>query len=219
MSKESGSLNLMASGMLNGLGNIAEIRRTYTAIETSFSEPGAKTIVVGSAELSEGKTVTVAGLAAVAVRNSESRVLAIDLNWYRPNLHTVFGLDQSFDIKELAEAATMTNLVQKSQIDRLDVLVAPLAKSAGSNNGADLNLLAENIIRQARESYDLTLIDTSPLYPVNRRMVDPVVFSKTADGLVLVVLAHETHRRQVKRALMALKAAGTNVLGVVANRW
>jgi hypothetical protein len=32
--------------MLNGLGNIAEIRRTYIAIETSFSEPGARTAVM-----------------------------------------------------------------------------------------------------------------------------------------------------------------------------
>lgn len=219
MSKESGPVNLITSGMLNALGDIAEMRRTYTAIETSFSEPGARTIVVSSAEMSEGKTVTVAGLAAVAVGDSESRVLAVDFNWYRPGLHTVFGLDQSFDIRELANTAAMTDLVQKSQIDRLDVLVAPLAKSADSNNGVNLNLLAENIIRQARESYDVTLIDTSPLYPVNRRMVDPVVFSKTADGLVLVVLAHETHRKRVKRALMALKTSGTNVLGVVANRW
>ena len=219
MPQERGPLNLMTSGMLDGLGDIAEMRRTYTAIETSFSEPGARTIVVSSADMSEGKTVTVAGLAAVAVRNSERRVLAVDFNWYRPGLHTVFGLDQSFDIRELASTVVITDLVQKSRIDRLDVLVAPLSRSAGAGTGANLNLLAENIIRQARVSYDVTLIDTSPLYPVNRRMVDPAVFSKTADGLVLVVLARETHRKRVKRALITLQTAGANVLGVVANRW
>lgn len=219
MSKKRGPENTSATGLMDTLGTIAEMRRTYAAIETCFSEPGTRTIVVSSANVSEGKTVTVAGLAAVAVGENKGRVLAVDFNWYRPNLHTVFGLDQTVEMKDLVGAAKITDLVQKSGTDRLDVLAAPLTKSNGSSSGADLNLMAENIIRQARKSYDMVLIDAAPLYPVNRRMMDPAVFARKADGLVLVVLAHETPRRRVKRALMSLKTSGTNVLGVVANRW
>jgi len=212
-------VNLSAATLLDAMGEIAEMRRTYTAIEKSFPDRGPKSIVVTSASPSEGKTLTVAGLAAVAAREGEKRVLAIDLNWFRPSLHTVFGLERTFDIDRIRDDRAVIDLAQGSKIDHLDVLVAPLPEQNTVEAGSDLNMLAEKIIKQAREAYDISIIDTSALYPINRRMVDPAVFSWTADGVALVVLANETPRRKAKRALMALKTSGADVLGVVVNQW
>lgn len=211
--------NLSAAALLNSIREIAEMRRAYTSVQESLPDPGPKSIVISSAAKSEGKTLTVAGLAAVAAHEGKKRILAVDLNWFRPTLHTVFGLERTFGMDRIRADAPITDLVQKSPIDRLDVLVAPLPEQNTPETGSDLNLLAEKIIQQTRESYDVTIIDTAPLYPINRRMVDPVVFSRKADGVVLVVLAHETPRRRVKRALIALETSGANVLGVVVNQW
>jgi len=219
MAEEKGPVNLPVTALLDAMSEIAEMRRTYTAIEKSFPDLGPRSIVVSSASKSEGKTLTVAGLAAVAAREGEKRVLAIDLNWFRPALHTVFGLERTFDIDRIRDDQPIIELAQESKIDHLDVLVAPLPEKKTVEPGSDLNLLAEKIIKQAREAYDISIIDTSALYPINRRMVDPAVFSRTADGVVLVVLAHETPRRRVKRALMALKTSGAKVLGVMVNQW
>ena len=219
MAEERGHMNLPADALLNAMGEIAEMRRTYTAIEKSFPDLGPRSIVVTSASTSEGKTLTVAGLAAAAAREGERRVLAIDLNWFRPALHTVFGLEQTFGIARIRDDPAVIDLAKGSKIDHLDVLVAPLPGQNSVEPGSDFNFLAEKIIKQARKAYDISIIDTSALYPINRRMVDPAVFSCTADGVALVVLAHETPRRRVKRALMALKTSGANVLGVVVNQW
>lgn len=219
MAEEKGPVNLPATALLDAMGEIAEMRRAYTAIEKSFPDLGPRSIVVTSASVSEGKTLTAAGLATVATREGERRVLAVDLNWFRPALHTVFGLERTFDIDRIRDDRGVMDLTQASKIDHLDVLVAPLPEQNSVEAGAGLNLLAEKIIKQAHEAYDISIIDTAALYPINRRMVDPAVFSRSADGVALVVLAHETPRRRVKRALMALKTSGAEVLGVVVNQW
>ena len=218
MIDQRGDQNLSQHALLNAISEIAEMRRTYAAVEKSFADPGARSIVVSSAAASEGKTLTASGLATLVARQGKKRVLAVDFNWYRPALHSMFGLQQTFGIDKLQDGADITGLVQKSKTDHLDVLVAPLQDKRSIEAGVQLNLLAEKIIQQAHEAYDISIIDTSAMYPTNRYMVDPAVFSNKADGVVLVVLAHATPRKSVKRALMALETSGANVLGVVVNQ-
>jgi Mrp family chromosome partitioning ATPase len=63
------------------------------------------------------------------------------------------------------------------------------------------------------------IIDTSPAFPTNQRMIDPVEISKLSDGVVLVTLTNVTPRQELKRACTAIETAGANILGVVANQW
>ena len=217
MAEGRGSENLPTTALMDAMGKIAEMRRIHAAVENSLAHLGQRSIVVTSAATSEGKTLTVAGLAATAARDGEKRVLAIDLNWFRPALHTIFGLERTFSVDQLRDQEKITDLVQKTSMDHLDVLVAPLPEKNDQKNGADLNVLAEKILKQARGTYDISIVDTSALYPMNRHMVDPAVFSWKADGVVLVTLAHKTPRKAVKRAVMALKTSGAHVVGVVIN--
>ena len=80
------------------------------------------------------------------------------------------------------------------------------------------NLIAAEIIQQARKSYDITIIDTSKVFPTNRRMVDPVEIAKEVDGIALVVCGNVTPRQQVKRAKIMLETAGANVVGLIFNQ-
>jgi protein-tyrosine kinase len=218
MKEQRGDQSPPSASLVDVISDIAEMRRTYAAIEKSFADPGSKSIVVSSAVAAEGKTLTASGLAAMVARQGNKRVLAVDLNWYRPALHSVFGLEQSFSIDKLQDRTGIADLVQKSKTDHLDVLVAPLQKKETMKAGEQLNLMAEKIIQQARDLYDISIIDTSAMYPINRCMVDPAVFSNKTDGVVLVVLAHVTPRKSVKKALMALETSGANVLGAVVNQ-
>ena len=219
MKEQTRDQNPPSAEMVDVISEIAEMRRTYTAVTSSFDgvEPGS--IVISSAVAAEGKTLTASGLACMIARQGRKRVLMVDLNWYKPALHLVFGLERNFGIEELQEDTSIMDLVQKSKTAHLDVLVAPLQKRGGMNAGEQLNLLAEKIIKQAREVYDISIIDTSAMFPVNRCMLDPAVFSNKAEGVVLVVQAHATRREEVKRALMALETSGASVLGIVVNRY
>jgi Mrp family chromosome partitioning ATPase len=112
---------------------------------------------------------------------------------------------------------SIKDLVQDSGVNNLDVLAA--IKSGTDIDETHGNAIAQKLIQQARNVYEVILIDTSKMFPTNRRMIDPVVLSKIADGVTLVVLAKVTSRQQAKHAQKVLETTGANILGVIVNQW
>jgi len=203
---------------VESLGQLAEMKRIFSGIETGLDHRIPACVVVTSAERGEGKTTTTAGLAAVAARQSGKRVLAVDLDWHFPSLHTYFGLEP-VDAGSLGAGKSPLEMVRPSGQERLDVLPAIRLPAASGDTEREENALALEIVRQARSAYDFVFLDTTSLFPTNRRMMDPVAISKAADGVALVVLANVTPRQEVKRAKMMLETAGAKVVGVIVNQW
>lgn len=212
-------MDLSPTTEIKVIGQIAEMKRIYSAIESLLPESGPACLVVSSASSGEGKTLFVGGLASFSARLKDQSVLAIDLNWHVPALHRFFGLDQSFDFNDIKAVPSVLEFVQPSGIDRLDILTAPKFEQRGAKGNSPDNLMGINIMRQARKAYDMVFVDTSPILPINRCMMDPVIFSKAADGTLLMVLNCVTPKHQVKRAHMILETSGGRVLGIVVNQW
>lgn len=199
------------------LAEITEMKRIYSVIEHSLNDVPA-CIAVTSGARGEGKTTVAAGLAVVAAAHANKRVLAVDLNWYSPALHKMFGVDLAFELDIFKRDNSIKALIRPTGIQNLDILTAR-TDQGGSELGINEYLLGKEIVKQAREDYDFTVIDTSSIFPTNRRMMDPVNIAKVADGVAMVVLTNVTPRQQVKRAHVFLDTAGANVLGVVVNQW
>ena len=79
-------------------------------------------------------------------------------------------------------------------------------------------MIAEPLIAQAKARYHLVIIDSAAIFPTNRMMMDPVMLSGMADGVVLVVLNNATPRQQVRKAQKVLDTAGASILGIIANQ-
>ena len=200
-------------------GEIAEIKRIYSAIEASLSQKNPACLIVTSGTPGEGKTTIATGIAAYAARQNGERVLVMDLNWYSPALHKSFGLDLSFGYETLKEADAISDVAQPSGLDNLDVIPAVQSSPGEDIPYAQADTLAAGMIRKARESYGFVVVDTSAMYPPNRRMIDPAILSREADGVAIVTLANATPREKVKRAMKTLENAGANIIGVIANQW
>ena len=198
------------------LVQIAEMYRIYSAINHSLLKSIPASLVVTSAERGEGKTTVVVGLATMAAIKDKKKVLAIDLNWQDPALHSYFGLDL-IDSENFMNGGSIKDLVRDSGVSNLDVLSA--IKSGTDIDETRVNAIAQKLIQQARDIYEIIVIDTSKMFPTNRRMIDPVALSKIADGVTLVVLAKVTSRQQAKRAQTVLETTGANILGVIVNQW
>ena len=195
---------------------IAEMYRIYWTVEHMLLNTSPACLAITSATQKEGKSAMVVGLATMAAMKDKKRVLAIDLNWHNPSLHSYFNLKLTPREYLLNGKHTEDN-AQKSGVDNLDILTA-----AAMENPEDENIgndLTDKLLNDARRSYDLIVVDTSRLFPVNRYMIDPLTVSRVADGVALVVLANSTSRQQVKRAKTALETAGANILGLVMNQW
>ena len=198
---------------------ITETKRIYFTLENLLSRSSPACVVVTSSMPAEGKTTVVATLAGIAAQQGQFRVLAADLNWYTPSLHQCFGLDLTFGAGTINTHGQVTELVQSSGIDGLDVLTAANGTGDGSEVKAEPGLLGTKIMEHARHAYDLVIMDTASISKTNRHMMDPVSLSKMADGTVLVVLANVTPRQRAKHAHILLETAGANVLGVIVNQW
>lgn len=197
------------------LGRIAEMKRIYHSVESSVSYSAC--LVVTSGARGEGKTTVAAGL-AVAAASDEKHVLAMDYNWHAPALHTYFGVGiadkpESNDIEQ-----TIRTMIRKTDIKGLDIMPAVKDEANGSRKPR-VEGFERTLIERVREMYDVVIIDTSSAFPANQKMVDPIVLSKSSDGVIMVTLANVTPRQELKRALTAIETAGSIVLGVVANQW
>jgi len=203
------------------LTEIAEMKRLYNALEASIQKGtnGHNTcIAVTSAEPGEGKTTMLAGLAAIAAKETGKRVLAMDLNWHAPSLHKIFGTEL-LDPARAQNGTAIKDMVHHVADTHMDVLPALNEKEWGEQNNGDEQKLAEKLLDKARAAYDIIFIDTSRIFPANRRMIDPLVIAQKADGVALVVASSKTSRQVVKQAQIALETVGANILGVIINDW
>jgi protein-tyrosine kinase len=212
-------MNTSPAKHVGSLSEIIEMKRIYSVIEHSLFKDNAACVVVTSGVPGEGKTTVVAGLSAVASGHGNLRILAVDFNWHKPALHQWFGLNRTFDANDFGMGKSLLDLVQPTHVKNLDVLTATSTSHRDIKMDEDINRLGRDIIRQARVAYDVVIIDSSSIFPVNHRMMDPVSVSMDADAAILVALANVTPRQKLKHARMLLETAGVYVAGVVVNQW
>jgi capsular exopolysaccharide synthesis family protein len=200
-------------------GEIAEIKRIYSAIETSLFKKKSACLLITSGDRGEGKTTIATGIAAYAARQNGRRILIIDMNWHTPSVHTSFDVDRFFEYDALKAGSSVSDFVTTSRLDNLDILPAVQSSPGEDIPSAEVDALAVALINKARETYSFVIVDTSAMFPANRRMIDPTIISREADGIAVVTLANVTPRQIVKKTMKTLQTAGANVIGVVANQW
>lgn len=199
------------------LAQIAEIRRMVLAIDFALNKVRPASMLVTSAQKQEGKSLLAAGLATAAASLGDRRVVAIDLNWYRPSLHRFFGCELRDPIETLM-TAPVADLVQPGAPGEPDLILAPIDHNRPDSVLAKGPEMARRLIAGAREAYDLVIIDAASIFPTNRMMMDPVMLSSMVDGVAMVVLADVTARQQVKHAHKTIQTTGSHVLGMIVNR-
>lgn len=207
-------MNSSTIGKLDLLGRIAEMKRIFTVIESSIKDPAC--IVVTSGIQGEGKSTLSAGIALSAAKAGERRVLAIDFNWYAPSLHTIFGVEKGDSDTFYAISVPIELLVRPTAVKNLDVLPAPNPGKGGMQSGVQP---FSDLLKKAKECYDVVIVDTAPAFPTNQRMIDPIEICKSSDGVVIVTLTNVTPRQELKRVCTAIETVGANILGIVANQW
>lgn len=214
-------MNLTASKEIESFAELAEIKRIFTTLSTDFLKNKPKCLVVTSALRSEGKTTITACLAVTAAHQGDLRVLAVDLNWRRSALHTCFGLSPTFDATTFSERKNLSEQVQPSGIKNLDILTAVQSEKRTNGTGTKDTALGKEILKLARDSYDLTIVDTASIFPTNRNMIDPISISVAADevGVVMIVLTKVTPSQMVRRSQKLLETAGAKLQGVIVNHW
>ena len=184
----------------------------YASIRFLFSDPPVRSLAVGSAGPSDGKSTVAINLALTAASMGQ-RVLLVDANLRQPELHTRLGLPNQKGLSELLTQKLSPNeFIQRSQAaDNLFVLTAgqPLPNSIKLLGSAQMQYLMEEF----QATFDLVIYDTAQF----GSFMDANFLAAHTDGLLMVVAVGKTKRSLVMKVLDQLNTYRLPTLGVVAN--
>jgi capsular exopolysaccharide synthesis family protein len=206
-------------------GHDAEAFRTLRAsLAVATAQAPAQTLLVVSGVQGEGKTTTVANLAATMARAGQ-RVVVVDLDLRNPGLARTFGLngpglaDVALGTAELEEALAQVRLrygggknrqdLEELGNGRLEVLTAGTPVSdPGELVGTER--LGE-ILTALRLRADVVVIDCPPWLQVG----DGLLLSARADALLVVARIGTVRREALAELRKLLEASRARALGVV----
>jgi len=187
-------------------------RSLHTNIRLLSSDTPIHSIVISSATPSEGKSTTSVHLAQAAAAMGQ-RVLLVDADLRRPQVHNVLGLENSQGLSNVIA----TDLNPKKAIQRLPMWDHLYVLTAGQVPPDPTRLLCskkmKHLMEQFSAEFDLVIYDTPPVLG----LADAKLLATHTDGIVVVVGLDKTDRSVLNQALDGLKISCTSVLGVVAN--
>jgi len=186
-----------------------QYRRLAATLHHAQEDTGLKVVMIASAVVGEGKTLTASNLALTLSESYRRTVLLIDGDLRRPALHVVFNLDAPYGLSEGLLSVVEQKLPLYRVSPRLTILPAgtPISDPMA---GLTSNRM-RRVIQEARAAFDWVIVDTPPV----GLLPDANLLATMADGTLLVVRAGSTPYHQVTRAIDALNR--DRLLGVVLN--
>ena len=168
-----------------------------------------KIIQIESAVQGEGKT-TVATNLAVALGESEKKVLVVDLDFRRPRVHRSFRIANVNGLGDyMIDKCSKQDLVKKTAHKNVDVI----------NRGCEISnasvVLTSNklkdLLEEFRSEYDFIILDCPPVLMIS----DYIHIGKLSDGVLLVSAFAISKKKEVVEAVKQLRQNNINMIGSV----
>jgi len=180
---------------------------TYAAVDSPL-----RRVLITSPTPQDGKT-TVSTNLAVVMSQSEKRVVLIDADLRRPQVHHKFGLLNRIGMSDLfvRPLEVLDGVLQSCDVPRLSVITSGRMPP----NPAELltSQKMELIFERLSEDHDLILVDTPPVLSVT----DAAALATKMDGVIIVIKPGATKSAALEQSITQLRAVGARVLGVVVN--
>lgn len=182
-----------------------KIARTNLVFSLTAQESNC--VAVTSWSKGEGKSTATVNL-AISFAKMGKRVLLIDTDLRRPNLHNLLKLKNDTGVSDIiGQFGDFQTAVHRNAVTNMDVL------TSGAIPPNPSELLASpyfaELLKKAKEEYDYVIMDTPPLGVVT----DTLLLKDYVGGYVMVVRERITSHGDIERALQSIKLADTKVLG------
>lgn len=183
-----------------------------TNIQFTNVDKTIKSILITSPGPGEGKSTITVNL-AITMANNNKKVLLMDTDLRKPNIHTFFGLDNSKGVTNvLSEDIEHAKIVQHTDIRNLYILASgPIPPNPSELLGSQKIKI---LLNEVKDEYDMVLFDSPPVCLVT----DAAVLSTIVDGVILVCASRQTTIENAKSAKALLNKVNANILGVVLNK-
>lgn len=168
-----------------------------------------KKVLITSTIPEEGKSTVAANLSCTLARRKQHRILLLEGDLRRPNILPQFGLGKLPGLSEWLSGTTPHLNIYR--MENLGLWILP----AGNAPQNPLELMQSGKLLPLMEKldawFDWIIIDSPPVLP----LADTSVWSRLADGILLVTRKGTTEKKQLQRGLEALEKS--KLLGALVN--
>jgi capsular exopolysaccharide synthesis family protein len=187
-----------------------QYRRLAAALHQHSELTGLKVVMVTSAAVGEGKTLTAANLALTLSESYKKKVLLIDADLRRPSVHEVLSLPNASGLTDALKTGDRSRLRFQTLSPLFSVLTA--GRPDSDPMAGLVSETMSKILTEAAEQFDWVIVDTPPV----ALLPDANLLAAMIDTALLVVSANATPYPLVARAVQAI--GEQRILGVVLNR-
>ena len=171
----------------------------------------SKVILVTSTRPGEGKSFVASNLALTFAKHGE-RVIIVDCDLRKPNIHNVLGVTNTKGLIDICGLKTpIESVVIKEHVPNLDIL------TAGGRAVNPTNILNDEsfprLIEELRRRYDRVIIDTPPLAPVS----DAMIIVQHVDGVMFTVRFNFVRTRGAQYCARRLLETNVPCFGAILN--
>lgn len=184
------------------------VRSLRTSLQLSLDQARNNVVMLTGSRPDAGKSFLSVNLAAL-VASAGKRVLVIDGDMRRGEVHSHFGVRHQPGLSDVLRGADLESVIQREVLPGLDVL------TKGSLPTHPSELLMSERFREVLEAlsrrYELVIIDTPPVLAVT----DSTVIGKHVGTTLLVVRYGRHPIGEISETAKRLETGGVNLKGVL----
>lgn len=188
------------------------IKSLRTNLQFSNVDSGFKTILVTSANASEGKSFISSNL-AISFAQANKKVLLVDCDLRKGRLHKLFNLPNlnGFSTLLTDELENYKKYVQKTHIKNLSII----PRGVYPPNPSELlgSQKCKDLIVALKQKYDIIIFDGAPCNGVT----DSVIMSTNVDETIIVARDARTPKNTLDTTRESLQKVNAHITGVVLN--
>ena len=191
------------------------LRNLFASIRFLNSDQPLRCIALTSSLPAEGKSL-VNTLLAKTISELGQRILLIDADLRKPQLHTRLGLN---NLTGLSNVLTDDDQQWRDAIQSVPEYDNWSVLTAGRRPPDPTRLLSSNRMRSLVQDvvqsgeFDLVLLDTPPVLG----LADAALIAEHCDGLMLLIGLDRVDRSLPKESISRIRSSGVQLLGVVTN--
>ena len=190
---------------------LTENFKQFNTVVRAMTQGAASTLAFTSASKGEGKSVVALNFAVALAYDCEGPVCVVDADLRSPSLHRLMGMRNTHGIADVLEGKlAVEDAPIPTPIEKLFLIPAGNIPT----NPSELfgSRRAAQVIGELRSRFDYVIFDTASVLPA----ADTIHLASHLDGVVIVIQAGSTRRKQAERAVELL--GHTNVLGFILNK-
>lgn len=189
-----------------------QFRSLSTNIEFSSFGDKIKSIVVTSSLPCEGKSTIVSNL-AVTMASSGKKVVIVDCNLRKPNIHKRFSIS---NYKGLTNVLTQNGKIYEAVMGTYVYNLFVIPSGPVPPNSSELigSKKMKEILFELTNDFDMVLIDSPPILYIS----DAQILSALSQGTLFVIPYGKLEKDTLLNTKEKIEKVGGKILGVVINK-